>query len=527
MALPKKVSLVTLDLVMGSRILLSLLNERGCSANLMQVNLRYTDDLTPEDMELIYQHVADSDVVGMAFTSIFAPAGRTLGLFLKERGVRNLVVGGSHATALPEEVMEYADVAVIYEAEITLPLVLEALGDAGKLAGIKGIHYKIDGKLHADRSAPELVWNLDELPFQSLDTEMIRYFDTQKKIYTPEATQLFPKAGSYYMLASRGCPYSCTYCSNHFYHAMDKRFKRIRKRSVESILTEMEQALKIGYEAFHLIDDHFFAFTMEEIEDFCRQYPRRINRPFLVAGMNPNDFRNASAEAKLKMLLEAGLTDIRIGIQSGSNRTLAEFRRGYKAEELPALLAVIDRHRATIWPHPHDRMHVWLDFIADSPWETDQDKQATLELALDVLKEYSINTFTLVYLPGTELYDRAFKEGWVKDRVRDIYQRGIAGVDDNIFNRLMFLIAVFKERGVTPARELIHHLLDVARTDEEKAKGIVTGLLKMVHELEVHHNVDLTHAVSHPYLAGYTEWTKTSGDVGRKVLFRSYHEAYG
>ena len=527
MALPKKFSLLTLDLVMGSRILLSLLNARGCSTDLLQVNLRYTDELTSEDMEQIYQHVAGSEVVGMAFTSIFAPAGRTLGLFLKNRGVRHLVVGGSHATALPEEVMEYADVAVIYEAEITLPLVLEALGDAEKLAGIKGIHYKIDGKAYANSSAPELVWDLDEMPFQSLDTGGIKYFDTQRKIYTPEATHLFPKAGSYYMLASRGCPYSCTYCSNHFYHAMDKRFRRIRKRSVESILAEMEQALAIGYEAFHLIDDHFFAFTMEEIEDFSHQYPRRINRPFLVAGMNPNDFRNASAERKLELLLAAGLTDIRIGIQSGSNKTLAEFRRGYKAEELPGLLEVIDRHRQTIWPAPHDRMHVWLDFITDSPWETDQDKQATLELALDVLKEYSVNSFTLVYLPGTELYERALKEGWIKDRVRDIYQRGIAGVDDNIFNRLMFLIAVFKERGVTPERELIHHLLEVARSDEDKAKQIVTGLLRAMHEVELHHHVDLTHAVSHPYLTGYTEWSKTTGDVGRKVLFRSYHEPYG
>jgi radical SAM superfamily enzyme YgiQ (UPF0313 family) len=191
------------------------------------------------------------------------------------------------------------------------------------------------------------------------------------------------------------------------------------------------------------------------------------------------------------------------------------------------LLEPIEKNRSTIWPPPYDKLHVALDFICDAPWETKEDKVATIKLAQKVLTQYSIFFYTLVYLPGTEIYTQALNNGWIDNNIKDIYLRGIAGVDDNIYNRTLFLVAVTKERGFTISDKVVDHILELSGSEPEIAKDMINSIINCVNRIESHHKVNLKHAALHPYLSGFNEWTKTSGHVGRKVLFRSYHEPYG
>jgi len=243
--------------------------------------------------------------------------------------------------------------------------------------------------------------------------------------------------------------------------------------------------------------------------------------------MNPNNFRNESAEKKLKLLLDCGLTDIRVGVQSGSDKTLSLFKRGYKSQEISKLLEPIERNRTTIWPAPYHRLNVAVDFICDAVWEDEADKMATISLAQKILKQYTIFFYTLVYLPGTEIYDVALKNGWIKNSINDIYLRGIAGVDDNIYNRLLFLIGVIKEREVTVSEGLINYILQLSKTNQKMAEEIIDSFLFCIKGIEEYHKIDRRHAALHPYLAGFNKWTKTVGEAGKKVLFRSYHQPYG
>ena len=522
------ITLVQIDLVLGSRILLQLLKEKGYNAKSLQINIKYTDSLTPEELEIIWNYVADSDVVGFSFDTFYAPIVEKLALFLRQKGVNYIITGGNHATALPNEAIKYSDVVVKYEAEKTLLKVLEGLNDPKKLSEIAGIVYKNNGDVFDSPYPPEIVWELDTLPFQCVDTQYIKFFDKTNGLYTPQKSDLFRHAkDSYFILTTRGCPFSCTFCSNSLYHSLDKRFRKVRKRSIPNIIEEMEYALANGYNSFEIVDDHFFSFNLEEIDHFKQMYIRKIKKPFSVVGVNPNNFRASLSEKKLTLLLDCGLTDIRVGVQSGSNKTLEIFKRGYKAEEIPRLLEPLDRNRKTIWDSPYEKLHVSLDFICDAIWETEVDKLATIELALKVLKQYSIFFYTLVYLPGTEIYYQALKNKWIVSNVQDIYLRGIAGVDDNVYNRILFLIAIIKERAISPSEKLINHILEVSKSDHELAKEIINSIIDCISGIEKHHNVNLEHSTLHPYLTGFKEWTKTVGDVGRKVLFRSYHDPYG
>jgi radical SAM superfamily enzyme YgiQ (UPF0313 family) len=522
------ITLLQIDLVLGARILLSLLREKGYNAKSLQVNVRYTDSLTEDDLEIIWNYVSGSDVVGLSFNTFYATHAEKLACFLRKKGIRYIIAGGNHATALPEEVMRYSDVVVKYEAEITLVRVLESLNDYEKLSLISGIAFKHNDKVNYNNTPPEIVWKLDELPFQCVDIEYIKFFDKKNKLYTPEKGNLFPHTKDcYFILASRGCPFTCTYCSNSLYHLISSKYKKVRKRSVFNIIEEMEYALENGYKSFYITDDNFFSFDINDLRIFGEEYLKRIKMPFSVVGINPNNFRQSSAEEKLKILLESGLTDVRIGIQSGSDKTLKVFKRNYKSEEVPELLAPLDRNRKTIWEPPYDNLHIALDFICDGVWETNDDKKDTIKLALKALKQYSIFFYTLVYLPGTQIYNEAVKNNWIDNNEDDIYFRGIAGVDDNIFNRILFLIAVTKERSITLSEKLIDHILEVARLDIDMAKELINSIIDCINSVEEHHSVNLEHAALHPYLKGFNEWTKTTGQVGRKVLFRSYHEPYG
>lgn len=524
-----KIALIQLDFILGSRILLSLLREKGYEAKSLQINIRYTDLLSQEDLDIIYGYVKGSDVVGLSFTTFHALVAKQLAIFLKKKSIKYIITGGNHVTALPDEAIAFSDIVITYEAEITLLKVLEALKERRDLSGIKGVIYKKNGSIVRNNEAHDIVWELDTIPFQSVDVNVIKYFNFQKKLYTPDKSEIFPHSGNcYFILASRGCPFKCTYCFNTVYHSIDKRFGRVRKRTIGNILDEMEYALSNGFESFRITDDHFFSFSLKEIESFNEGYKKRIKKPFSVMGVNPNNFKATTTEEKLKLLLDCGMTDIRIGIQSGSNKTLTMFNRGYKAEDIPKLLAPIEKHRNIIrGESPHDRLHVALDFICDAPWEDEADKKATIKLAQKVLKQYTIFFYTLVYFPKTVLYEKALKNGWIDNKKKDIYMRGIAGVDDNIYNRVLFLIAVTKERGIALSEELIDHILELSPSNQNLAESIVDSFINSIVEVEKHHNVKLKHAVLHPYLTGFNKWTKTVGKVGKKVLFRSYHEPYG
>ena len=136
----------------------------------------------------------------------------------------------------------------------------------------------------------------------------------------------------------------------------------------------MEYALENDYKSFYFADDNFFSFKMEELKMFKNEYLRRIKMPFSVVGINPNNFRQSSAREKLKILLESGLTDVRVCVQSGSDETLKIFNRNYKSEEVPKLLSPLDENRKTIWNPPYDKLHVSLDFICDGIWEINDEK---------------------------------------------------------------------------------------------------------------------------------------------------------
>lgn len=75
------ITLLQIDLVLGSRILLSLLREKGFNTKSLQINIRYTDSLIEDDLECIWDYVKDSDIIGLSFNTFYAPIAEKLAFF--------------------------------------------------------------------------------------------------------------------------------------------------------------------------------------------------------------------------------------------------------------------------------------------------------------------------------------------------------------------------------------------------------------------------------------------------------------
>ena len=386
-----KVLLISFDLILGTRILISVLKENNYEAHNVQIiNIKYIDKFSRDKLNNILKCAKEYDVVGLAFNSFYSKLAKQLGYFLKSNGIKWLISGGPHPTAMPEDVVRYSDVTVIFEAEKTFPELLNRIKNKKSLNDVKGLYINSKSGI-TYTGTPEIEYNLDNIPFQSISTKDITYFNFKSNLFEKSKIDtLFPYGGNnYVIITSRGCPFKCTYCCNNLFNKLDKKFTTMRKRTIGNIIAEMEIAKKNGFEGIFIDDDNFFNFTLNELKEFQDLYKTKINLPFGLGGLNPNNMRAKTSSVKLDVLLNCGLSDVRIGVQSGSDKTLRYFKRNYRAKELLALLSPFD-NRATIWDKPNNTLRVVIDFICDSPWENDFDKIKTLRLANNLLNTYGI-----------------------------------------------------------------------------------------------------------------------------------------
>jgi hypothetical protein len=112
-----------------------------------------------------------------------------------------IVVGGHHPTALPERVMESSAVDFVMrgEGEVSMALLAKALRNGSDYDEIPGLVYrKSDGSLHVSETA--IMGNPENYPLPAAQLLNQRYYRRKKK-------------ASAVVVASRGCPLKCTYCS--------------------------------------------------------------------------------------------------------------------------------------------------------------------------------------------------------------------------------------------------------------------------------------------------------------------------
>ena len=388
--------------------------------------------LAPAALAQVVELCADAELVGISvMTSSFFLA-RQLTEALHTSLSVPIIWGGIHPTIRPEECLQYADLVCVGEGEQTIVELAQRITEGRDYGGINNLARLVVERHMVINPLHPLVQNLDALSFPDYDLAQHYVLHKQRLVSFTQALMNYylTDVGSwidgprYDVIATRGCPYRCTYCANDAMARIYPKWGRLRRRSPENVIAEIQavRARLPGLTGITIHDDTFLANSEPYIAEFSQRYRAQVGLPFRVYATP-----DAVDSAKLQHLVNAGLREAMMGIQTGSPRIQKLYRRHASNEQ-------IIRAARLIHSFQHDSPRPRYDLITDNPYETDDDRFETLQLIHRLPPPYRLSLYSLTFYPGTELYDRAKTDGLIEDEKRSVYARNFNKIAANYYN---------------------------------------------------------------------------------------------
>ena len=282
-----------------------------------------------------------------------------------------IVAGGPHISTVREAALK-AEGAIDYGSVLEGEDTLLELCQGKEPQDIKGLLYRFDkGEVmySGDRAFIE---DLDRVPFP-------KYGKFEKSAYSRLIT----------IITTRGCPYSCIYCPVNLAIG-----KKLRFRSPEKVVNEIEYHYRLGYREFSFRDDNF-SFNAKHVYDICDEIEKRNLKGLYL--MCDNGVRADKVDEKLlRRMKEAGFRMLGFGIESGSPKVLKTIKKGESLEDMEKGVRIACDLGYI----------VELFFLIGSPGESRQDFEESVKFALKFPVMIASFYHILPY-PGTELFEIA------------------------------------------------------------------------------------------------------------------------
>jgi radical SAM superfamily enzyme YgiQ (UPF0313 family) len=324
------------------------------------------DGMSLEGLKSI-AYAFEPDVV---FMETSAPSWR-YDIDAKDALTRPTIAGGAHATATCAAHIDAGfDGVICGEYD-------QVISEAIQLAPQPWLAMKDQ----LDVSHVPMVQALDEIPYPAWGQM------TMEKYNDP-----FCKGRTVTVLASRGCPWDCGFCTIAPYQGK----RNYRRRDPERVCDEID-ALIARYDPDEIyFDDDTITINPKHAIDLFETYKRRIPLPFSCMG-------NAVIEPEVvRAMAEAGCRAIKCGVESSDPEVLRRIPKKQNPEEVQRTVADCRKHG----------IEVHANFLVGLAGETKESALRTVDFALD------LNTHTLQFAiatpyPGTAFYEEAKREGWL------------------------------------------------------------------------------------------------------------------
>ena len=320
-----------------------------------------------------------------------------------------IVAGGEHITALPEYCLKSCpglDMCVIGEGEEIFVKLLEILRQGGQLNDVPGLVYRSpDGRILSTPRAGRIT-DIDKLPLPAWDLLPMENYLSRGMNYHIKRGRTMP------MLASRGCPHRCTFCSNS-----NMWSNRWIARNPKLVADEMERYVKL-YKADNFVFSDLTAVVSRDIIiALCDEI---INRKLNITWQLPTLRTEAVDYDVLKLMRRAGCRELDFAIESGSKEVLKSVNKNNNPEKMASLIK--------------QGLGLGLNFstniILGLPREGFRDFLKTywlvMKLAVSGLQE--INAFPFVPYPGSKLFEEFLGAGKIK--LGNNYFFGLSGYTD-------------------------------------------------------------------------------------------------
>ncbi len=301
----------------GIAFLSAVLKQNGHTTGLINVNdkLGY-----PLDIERIKSDIAEfsPDLIGFSLVTNQYSHGRSIALAIKDAFPDiPIVAGGVHVTMAPQETLDDCaafDFACVGEGEYAMAELVDAIETDRSTDHIANIWSRHEtGKIISNPVRP--FPDISELPQKDYTI-----FNFQHMIDA--------KNGWVGLMASRGCPFRCTYCFNHKIVKLyenetglrGRDLGYIRRHPVDYVISEIEYLLA-NYKRINtfIFDDDLFTQDRDYVLEFCAKYRNRFDVPFVVNG-HVRVFDDEIADA----LKKGGCQMVKFGLESGSPRIRQE-----------------------------------------------------------------------------------------------------------------------------------------------------------------------------------------------------------
>ena len=291
------------------------------------------------------------------------------------------------------------DIVVRGEPDLIVAELTDALSGDEAWHDIDGISYLKEGKL-TNNKPHKLLKDLDGLPFPA------RHF-IEDKIYRNPKLKVSPYTT---MVTSRNCPYKCIYCvpsSLTFAREIEYKNENNKKppiafRSVESIGEELKLLHEQGYKAIGFMDDEFL-WTEKRTLAVCELLKKYNFKWGCQARVD------AISENTAKALGESGCLYVDLGVESFDDEILKYIKKGITSEQIYQAIGWLKEHKVPV------KLNI---LIGTSPLETKKTLKDTLRKAKK-LKVDQIMFNIVSPFPGTEFYQMAKENGWIKTNTGD------------------------------------------------------------------------------------------------------------
>lgn len=325
----------------------------------------------------------EPDVIGI---SVLTGAWHSVVKLVEKIRVRlpgaRIVMGNTHASCFAEEILGegHADYVVHGEGEETLPDLVDALGDGRDPGSVPGISW-MDGttcRRNPDRPPIE---DLDALPYPAWDLLDLSAWRYQKIPLVNLKAHPLP------VMASRGCSYSCSFCSQ------DKAVRKFRHRRIEKVVDEIGTMVdRHGFRCFGF-NDSYFPWDRESGLEFC---DRLKARPWNEDMRWVTETRVDRVDDELMAAMKsAGLHSVFFGFESGNQAVLKSLGKGTTVEQGREAVRMAHRHGVKVIGF----------FMIGIPGESREAIEETVRFAIDTGVDIAKFAVTVPY-PGSHLFDR-------------------------------------------------------------------------------------------------------------------------
>jgi len=352
--------------------------------------------LSDEAVDEILSLAHGTDIIGISSMSRGSKRAKAI-LKAVTHLKKATVWGGMHPTLYPEDCTPHADMICRGEGEDFMIELAERMAEGKDLRNILNGGFQSDGHVELNELR-SLINNLDSLGFPD--------FSCEKEYVLNGSGHLQPnsrmrEASSILFSGSRGCLYSCHYCSNSQLMTIYRgKGRYARKMSVAKFINSAQECKRLFPRAkyIYFTDEDFFARPVRDVREFAEIYPAKVGLPFECMA-SPLQI----TEEKAALMVKAGMWRIDVGVESGSDRVKKHvFNRPANNEAVMRAVNIISRYPQVV---------AYYFFIIGNPYEKRLDLLETIGLLKELPTPFFVRAYSLVFIPGTRLFERASEDG--------------------------------------------------------------------------------------------------------------------